>query len=338
MMKVLYSINHENALLAGVSIFSLLQNNTGKDIVFYILVDRVKDSELNKIKEVIEAEGAHINIINVAEIDKNVSPTKQKDASFFYNFGCLFASSLLHEENKILYLDANTIIDGSLLPLWEIQLGNHMIAGVADYLNHRYLENIGLRKNELYFDSAVLLLNLRMMRETRIEEQFSDYLHANSFLAFQEEDVLNSVVTNEQKLTVPAKFNVTVPIFLLKRKQLIRFQKLEKYQVNGYDFNIAKLHPVVVNYRENIFTFKDPWADNSKHPVAKWFNKYKNVSPWKDVSIPKTIRKLPAQLDNLIYMALPKFISLTILGDKYGRRRPLSNRKKILKSRDIKRV
>ena len=336
-MKILYSINPTNCVLVGISLFSLLENNSGIDLEIFLLDDNSPQDQISLIREMVEKGNGTLSVFSTADFFTNIEHPSF-DNPLFSKFSSVLASSIISSESKIIYLEANTIVDGSLAPLWATNMGSCVVAGIPDYLNHRYLENIGLRKGELYIDSGVMLLNLRLMREMRIENLFSDYLHANNFLAFHQEDILNAVIPNSDKLALPARYNVTTPFFLLKRKQLLRFQKLENYQVNGYEFNIAKLHPVIINYRESIFFRKDPWLPESKHPAAKWFNKYKSLSPWKHVSIPQSAKKLSNTIDNLVYSVLPKFLSLTILGDKYGRRTPLRQRKKILKAKDILKV
>ena len=142
----------------------------------------------------------------------------------------LFLPSIAPDLKKILYLDLDITINGSLQELWEVNMDNYSIAGVIDVniYNHRYLEIMDVAT---YLNSGVLLMNLEKLREMDAENKFISLLEENKY-RFPDQDVIN-IVCDGTKRVVSNKWNSSV--------------------VSGISFR-----PVIVHH----ITFK-PWNDAS---------------------------------------------------------------------------
>ena len=101
----------------------------------------------------------------------------------------------LIEADTVLYLDADIIVRGDISSLFDIPLGNNLIAAAHDRLIERetYMCSVGLpeRKNE-YFNAGVLLLNCRMMRAQNFTEKLvGTQENLPKKFKYQDQDVLN---------------------------------------------------------------------------------------------------------------------------------------------------
>ena len=80
-----------------------------------------------------------------------------------------YLPALLPELDRVLYLDGDIIVRRDLAPLSEIELGDRLAAVVRD-LPQVFYENQLLGESRDYFNSGVMLLNLRQMRAEGLTE------------------------------------------------------------------------------------------------------------------------------------------------------------------------
>jgi UDP-D-galactose:(glucosyl)LPS alpha-1,3-D-galactosyltransferase len=111
----------------------------------------------------------------------------------------------LPEYDSALYLDSDLLIIGDLLPLLHTKLDSTLIAAVRDPFNPVLKYGIGLPGwNELgidgdreYFNSGVMLLNLRECRKQEVLTRSISFLKTNPrHIMFWDQDALNWAVAD----------------------------------------------------------------------------------------------------------------------------------------------
>lgn len=113
----------------------------------------------------------------------------------------LFAD-LLHEiPVKIIYLDTDTIVNGDIKELYKISVADYELACVDDLYNWL---NPYRWKVKHYFNSGVLLLNMKAIRRTKLFKNARE-LVANKKMISPDQDALNFLV--KKKLVLPERFN-----------------------------------------------------------------------------------------------------------------------------------
>ena len=99
---------------------------------------------------------------------------------YFKNFPSIeidFFLNILHKItyfDKVLYLRFNTIIKKSLLPLWEINMNNIIVAGFEDILQSKdkgKSNNINLKDN-FFNNETALLININELKKYKINNNF----------------------------------------------------------------------------------------------------------------------------------------------------------------------
>lgn len=113
----------------------------------------------------------------------------------------LFADMIPEIPYKIIYLDTDTIINGDLNELFKIDITNYELACVKDLYNWLNPYRWKVRK---YFNSGVLLLNMKAIRKTKLFKK-SRELVATKKMISPDQDALNFLV--KKKLVLPEKFN-----------------------------------------------------------------------------------------------------------------------------------
>lgn len=152
----------------------------------------------------------------------------------------LLAFELLHDIKKVLYLDADIVVDGSLNELWGIDMKDYCIAGVADQgtvkndLYHR--ASLGLKKDSIYINGGVLLMNLENIRKKiSINKIFTFIDIMGDRLKYQDQDMIN-VLFEDDILYLPTKFNCA-PIY-----------KDDKEFIDYYCHPEKRKKPVIIHY------------------------------------------------------------------------------------------
>ena len=159
-------------------------------------------------------------IAQIRELFPNVDKTRFS-IGMFYRF---FIPHVLPAEiEKVIYCDADIIVNLDITELWQIELGDKPFGAVPNkfYVNddkasaERNLKAIqlcqdGFVKPEDYFFSGGLLMNLNFMRNA--EQTLIDgmkFLNEQNQLQYPDQDVLNYCFSTSY-LRLPAKFNSIV--------------------------------------------------------------------------------------------------------------------------------
>jgi|GEM_PF-5480627 lipopolysaccharide biosynthesis glycosyltransferase len=114
----------------------------------------------------------------------------------------LFIDKVFPDLDKILYLDADTIVNVDLAQLFNKNLDGYYLAAGADFMSFVKWAN-GLTKCSgerisFYFNSGVLLFNLKELRENNFISKVQELLHTTPCkLEFFDQDVLNIIAKDK---------------------------------------------------------------------------------------------------------------------------------------------
>lgn len=104
----------------------------------------------------------------------------------------LLVPELLRDAPKVLYIDADAIVDGSLDWLWEHGLeGGALVAGVRDVgILPRQLRAIGLTVDDRYVNAGVTLLDLEGIRAADLHHVWLREINARHY-GCHDQDIIN---------------------------------------------------------------------------------------------------------------------------------------------------
>lgn len=115
-----------------------------------------------------------------------------------YTFLRLFMDKVPDIPDKLLYLDADTVVMKDLSPLYSVDLSGKEIGAVRDAYGRFFF-------GANYCNAGVLLLNLPLLKENRVFERCLDALNRKHY-PFPDQDVLNHY-TRGKKVFLPREFN-----------------------------------------------------------------------------------------------------------------------------------
>ena len=171
MLPVVFITDNGYFMPTMVAIQSIIQNRKG-DIAINVIGIKLSNSNKEYIIDYsnkqpsqvavkyIETDFSEFEQFHTAE-DQYVSPTALVKFKL---------SNIFKEYEKLLYIDGDVIVRGSLKELDDIDLGNHYAGVVKDLmsLHQGDPERIG-RKS--YFNSGVLLLNCKKIRDDNLYQK-----------------------------------------------------------------------------------------------------------------------------------------------------------------------
>lgn len=278
-MNIVLCTDNNYAMPCGVTITSVIENNKDSFITFHIVgMD---------LSEEVKA-----TLLSISSVYNNVSVLfheLKKDFIESYNFSTydsnymslatyvrLFFEKILPSEvDKIIYLDCDMIVRGSLADLWNVNIDNYSIAGVEDlYASKPEVDSfnrLGYDEAYQYFNAGMVLINLKYWREHGMNKVFLDFFkNIDGKLLFYDQDILNGALYSS-KLILPFKYNVLEYYYL--RKTNLSDNKKEVYS--------AMEDPIIVHYTG----VDKPWIKSCLHPLKDEFFKYKSISLWKDTPL-----------------------------------------------------
>ena len=220
-MNIVYSLTADYIHKAIPSIKSLLHYNPSANIFMLTEVDEVD---------------LPITVINV----KNQKWFKETDVNFHNYFTYVNLLKVCYPSilplDKVIHLDADTIICDTLEPMWEIDLSGKWIAACPEYRGSYRL--IG----DTYYNMGVAVINLAQMREDNIQPKLVKYL--NSFQQpFADQDAWNKYAVEENKVVkLPVRYNESVPTFYTENPAIVHYCGITDWYENKTMYRVEYLN------------------------------------------------------------------------------------------------
>lgn len=212
---------------------------------------------------------------------------------------------LLPELERVLYLDADTIIRQSLEPLWQFDLQGHVIGAIANplyaFMDNSFMLGLGVDSPDNYFNSGVILFDLQEWRAQNVGAELLQFIAEHGAAqAWPDQNTLNSVLRGRW-MRLPAQWNMQNVYFELPLKRI-------PYPTES--LRLARQNPAIVHYSA---PYK-PWMYMCKHPFLEDYLRHLSVTPWKGQAITgktlrnRVLRLLPQPYQWLFMVYIRKFV------------------------------
>lgn len=243
-----------------VALNSLIDSNTSVNLEVYLLNKDVSESSKLLIRNNVASFQVRIYFIQVnMETYKNLMTSEHITIDAYFRLA--IPDLLPPDIDRVIYLDCDTVITGSLETLWNMDLQNKAFAAVPDLDNIRNIE-MGLG-NTPTFNSGVMVINLKKWRQEGTTIKLFRFLEKfPEKIKFHDQDALNEVLLNDI-LELPVKWNLTTPY--------IRIQAGK----NEASHNLLEI-PAIIHFNGNV----KPWHYRLRHPYKHYYYKYLSVTPF----------------------------------------------------------
>ncbi len=276
-MNVCISVDDHYINSALVMINSLFINNRNIKIHLYVLYTKHQLAKQGRedILKVVKMFHMKADFVSVNdECFRDAPLVEYISITTYYR---LLLMDLLPVD-KVLYLDTDLVVTGSLEELYNIDMKDKAFAGVLVQSKERK-KALGIQSGYPYINAGVLMMNLQWLRGHTTREDMLAYITKNkACLRLADQDVINGMFYRNNKV-IPSKYNYCP----YKNKRYFEIKK-DLYR-----------RPVIYHYRGE----KKPWQFK--------YGGYAKIIFWKYVN--RDIMEYP-DIFKLIHVIIGEFLEL----------------------------
>ena len=321
-MNIGYVFDENYVCCAAVSIYSLLNNNTTVNpLHFWIFDDGISVKSKNELTKLVNSMNADITFIDVSSlIDKLKHLELQPWRGRYSVYIKLLIGQLLPVELKrITIIDADTIINGSVLELDTMDISPYPCAMALEGIHGEYHKYIHLENSELY-NTGVIVYDLQEWRSQNIETQFINHLkNVRSNYMLPEEDPI-SLVLKKNVYRLAPNFNFITQFYLYNTEKYYKRFGWDKLSAAFYSYNelLDAQNDIRIYHCIDTFTNR-PWNKNNFHPYSMLYDHYYNELNYCKIekkillmgkidTLKFLLRKyLPVKLSNYMYYIVARY-------------------------------
>ncbi len=289
-IMIVFSSDDQYAQHTGVSICSLLENAVSpQKISLYVIDFDISESNKSNIQAVADQYKSQLHFVPIQqEILKDIQVRNRKHITKAA-FGKVMIPELLKDFDKALFLDSDVIVLDDIAQLYQTDISNHLVGAVLNPFSTRHTA-LGLDTPNDYFNSGVLLLNLKELRATKkLTEVLAFLVENKDKIIGAEQDALNAVLHKDwQKLDL--RWNLQTSV-------LRRADQAKAYFGEGVVAN-AIAHPAIIHYSSST----KPWHFINMHPLKEIYYEYIRKTPWRNYVPPDK------HLKNMIKMKIKQLL------------------------------
>lgn len=281
-LYVAYGSDDNYAKYMGISMYSLFEHNTAfENIEVFVLDCGITAENKEKLTAVAGQWQRHIHFLDMSEAVKSLDLHMGAKKIAIASYARLFIGSLLPEYcPRVLYIDCDTLVCDSLLPLWETAFDDALIAGAQDTVDSYFLDVIGLPRSIRYINAGILLINLNAWREEKLQAQFMALIEKfGGNVPHHDQGTINAVCKERRKI-VPVRYNVTANLYSFSAQTIRKIYFLNEYYTQE-ELTAALEKPAIVHFTTGLLG--RPWEEKSTHPQKQAFWDTAAKTPWKDI-------------------------------------------------------
>ncbi len=273
-VDITYITDSQYVPVTMVSMYSAIENKCSTSIYnFHIVSENITEQDkerLFKLKK-LSPETININIIPRYEPDL---PFENMERFLQYKVGMhkIYLSEILQDLDKVIYMDGDTIVQKDLRDLYNFDVKNVYAMVAKDGIYYRFpkeMQEMGLDKRGFYFNSGVMLHNLKKQRADNIVDKLVDYIKTHKDF-YGDQDVLN-VVMGEQLKLMSYRYNCISTFF-----EADGLEFLGKYYEEEMPNNTIDVYKKssIIHYAGN-----KPWQENYSplYLKEKWYEYLKKT-------------------------------------------------------------
>jgi Lipopolysaccharide biosynthesis proteins, LPS:glycosyltransferases len=320
-LNILYQSSDYYAPITGVSLLSLLENNKDIEVInTYLLDDSISEENKQKLKSICDKYGRNICIIDTKETLKELKALKVKPFNNSYTtyFKLIEVGRLDLTTDRILQLDGDTIITGSLKELCDMDLGDCVYAATYDCTMNGYKALIDIPLTDKYYNGGVMLFNVPKWKSEGCFDKIVDHLTnvRNNYYTVDQD--ISNVLFRDKVKYIDLKFNFNSGFFIYGVKESLKMYGLKPDYYNTVEEVENAMKDVRIYHCMGAMTGR-PWEAESIHPQNELFDKYLAMSPWHDMEKQKVTRSAIFRMQKKLYQILPRALYIPIhkMGQRY---------------------
>lgn len=257
-----------------VSMYSAIANKCPTSTYnFYIITENITDLDKERIFKLKELSPDTINIKIIPRFEPDL-PFENMQRFLQYKVGMhkIYLSEILSDLDKVIYMDGDTIVQKDLRDLYGFDIKNVYASVAKDGIYYRFpkeMQEMGFDKRGYYFNSGVMLHNLKKQRDDRLVDKLVNYIKTHKDF-YGDQDVLNVVMGDKLKL-MSYRYNCISTFFEADNLDFLSEYFAEKLPKNTID--IYKKSSIIH------YAGDKPWQDDYRPLYLKelWYDYLKKT-------------------------------------------------------------
>lgn len=281
--NIIYVSNDGYAGHLAASLYSLLDNNRNiRNLDIYIMSVGMCLEFKDRLRAIAGTFHRYLHVVELGDLKDRFEYDIDTRGFDISAMGRLFAPQVLPDTvKKALYLDCDTIVCQSIRPLYETELGDKLVGMVMEPTVYKEMkESIGLRRDEAYYNSGVLLMALDRWREEDVLRQLLDFYKSCQGRLFAcDQDTINGALKGRIK-TLPVKYNYFTNYRYFRYSTLCSLCGAYR-EVGREAYEEAGRSPAVIHYLGD----ERPWIAGNHNHFKRLYEYYLAKTPWKDMPL-----------------------------------------------------
>ena len=262
-INILVTLDENYVPYLNIMLSSMLHSNRDCFFDVYLLHSAIREDKVLKTKEILGESGKLI-IVKAKNIGLGNAPTTSRYPEEIYYR--IFAAKYLPDTvDKVLYLDPDIIVNGSLKPLYNMPLDEYYFAAASHtgpFLRKFNEIRLDMDDESPYINSGVMLMNLKRLREEQNYEDVFDFIEKRkSFLMLPDQDIISSLYGSKIFALDTFRYNMTERLYL----QHAPFEK-------DLDIDWVRKNSVIIHYCGR----NKPWKPNYRGQLDVFYNETVN--------------------------------------------------------------
>ena len=277
-LVVVCSADENYAMPLAVMLHSLLANlkNQQRHIAIYVLDGGIRPATKQKIVQSLNSNQLQIQWVKPDHLQlQGLALTRYLTIAAYYRL--LLPEVLPATVEKAIYLDCDMIVKGDIEALWQIDIGDNYVLAVQDdnqltvsmAIGLRNYQALGLNPDQKYFNSGLLVVNLKQWREDDLGRKVLAFSQENGdYIQDADQDGLNAVIAGRWGQLNP------------QWNQLPRIYTYTCWQDSPYDessYTALRDRPYIIHYTNA----PKPWQYGCQHPETPLFFYHLDQTAWK---------------------------------------------------------
>ena len=275
-MNIAYSCDNAYIEQTGISLISVFENNKDeKEIVVYLISKGITKENIEILDSICKSYNRGLIVVKFEDICFDLPP-----CSVGRHLETIYAKvffSRIAGLKKVLYLDSDIVVVGSLKPLWETNLKDKYMA-VVETTNKKGKKTLGISPLSPFFNDGMALVNVSYCKENNLIKRAIEVINEfNGNPPVLSEGVLNKIC-GEKVRYVSQKYNLISGNLYFGLNDMDYLY--EQLHYDKEDLIQSCENPVCIHYIAGFYN--RPWCKKCTHPFKNHYLHYKSLSPWKD--------------------------------------------------------
>ena len=296
------------SICGGGLLTSLFENNQDiTNINVYLLTSDM--SQKNRDRFLALAEQYH-RTIKFLDANKIYKFCEENDLHKYHGsyapYYKIFALSVIEEDiDRLVYLDSDMIVTGSLKYLINVDLNNNILGMCIDTVSETHKKLIGV-SSTYYYNTGMIVFDVKKWLEEKCMDRFVYHItNVQANYPLSEQDIVNVILgTQIQKL--PLKYNFFTELLLYNNCDFVKNVVGIKHFYSEDEFIDGQKNAVIWHCFG--WMCLRPWVENTDHPAKELWNSYIQKSLWNDFVPIKQKKAFPFKVQTFLYKHLPNNI------------------------------